>query len=103
MSLYDLTHRSLPLLGLVLFLEEDHYVAPDFIYVLHLMQQTAHSTCSKCNIFSLGTYLKAYNYYSDNKKVCFMEISTLIERTLLNHSLLFFNENQKHFLMILFN
>lgn len=55
--------------GLVLFLEEDHYVAEDFIYVLNLMQQTAHTTCNKCNIFSLGTYLKTYNYYSDNKKM----------------------------------
>lgn len=53
--------------GLVLFLEEDHYVAEDFIHILKLMSKT----CSDkiCNILSLGTYLKTYNYYGDSKKV----------------------------------
>ncbi|ERL94761.1 hypothetical protein D910_12035 [Dendroctonus ponderosae] len=53
--------------GLVLFLEEDHYVAEDFIHILRLMSKT----CSDkiCNILSLGTYLKTYNYYGDSKKV----------------------------------
>lgn len=55
--------------GLVLFLEEDHYVAEDFISVLQLMQKTGKTSCDKCNIYSLGTYLKTYNYYADSKKV----------------------------------
>ncbi|KAK7864801.1 hypothetical protein R5R35_012289 [Gryllus longicercus] len=54
--------------GLVLFLEEDHYVAEDFLHVLRLMQQTAHTSCVHCNILSLGSYLKTYNYYADSKK-----------------------------------
>ncbi|KAK3919406.1 Alpha-1,6-mannosyl-glycoprotein 2-beta-N-acetylglucosaminyltransferase [Frankliniella fusca] len=56
--------------GLVLFLEEDHFVAEDFIHVLRLMQKTCSTNCPQCNILSLGTYLKTYNYYGgDSKKV----------------------------------
>uniref|UniRef100_A0A1B6CUN7 Alpha-1,6-mannosyl-glycoprotein 2-beta-N-acetylglucosaminyltransferase n=1 Tax=Clastoptera arizonana TaxID=38151 RepID=A0A1B6CUN7_9HEMI len=54
--------------GLVLFLEEDHFVAQDFLHILHLMQQTAYASCPTCNILSLGTYLKTYNYFGDTKK-----------------------------------
>uniref|UniRef100_A0A1B0D8H6 Alpha-1,6-mannosyl-glycoprotein 2-beta-N-acetylglucosaminyltransferase n=1 Tax=Phlebotomus papatasi TaxID=29031 RepID=A0A1B0D8H6_PHLPP len=57
--------------GLVVFLEEDHYVAEDFLYLLGLMQKRSHDLCPKCNILSLGTYLKTFNYYtySNNKKL----------------------------------
>ncbi|XP_046489515.1 alpha-1,6-mannosyl-glycoprotein 2-beta-N-acetylglucosaminyltransferase isoform X3 [Neodiprion pinetum] len=54
--------------GMVLFLEEDHYVAEDFLHVLRLMERTCKHSCERCNILSLGTYLKTYNYYADNKK-----------------------------------
>ncbi|XP_055628301.1 alpha-1,6-mannosyl-glycoprotein 2-beta-N-acetylglucosaminyltransferase isoform X1 [Toxorhynchites rutilus septentrionalis] len=54
--------------GLVVFLEEDHYVAEDFLYILELMQQKSQELCPKCNILSLGTYLKTFNYYTYNKK-----------------------------------
>ncbi|CAH1397974.1 unnamed protein product [Nezara viridula] len=54
--------------GLVLFLEEDHYVAEDFLHVLRQMQISCSTACPQCNILSLGTYLKTYNYYGDNKK-----------------------------------
>ncbi|RZC37869.1 alpha-1,6-mannosyl-glycoprotein 2-beta-N-acetylglucosaminyltransferase, partial [Asbolus verrucosus] len=54
--------------GLVVFLEEDHYVAEDFIYVLKLMEKTCKESCKHCNILSLGTYLKTFNYYGDAKK-----------------------------------
>ncbi|KAF4517334.1 hypothetical protein B566_EDAN007287, partial [Ephemera danica] len=54
--------------GLVLFLEEDHYVAEDFIEVLNLMQRAAAANCERCNLFSLGTYLKTYNYYGADAK-----------------------------------
>ena len=52
--------------GLVLFLEEDHYVAEDFLYLLKMMQRKAFELCAKCNIMSLGTYLKTFNYYTYN-------------------------------------
>lgn len=55
--------------GLVLFLEEDHYVAEDFLYLLELMQKRSLELCPKCNILSLGTYLKTFNYYTYNSKV----------------------------------
>ncbi|KAG8238734.1 hypothetical protein J437_LFUL018519 [Ladona fulva] len=54
--------------GLVLFLEEDHYVTEDFIHVLRLMERTRKASCEQCNILSLGTYLKTYNYYGDAKR-----------------------------------
>ncbi|XP_049829645.1 alpha-1,6-mannosyl-glycoprotein 2-beta-N-acetylglucosaminyltransferase isoform X3 [Schistocerca gregaria] len=54
--------------GMVLFLEEDHFVAEDFIHVMHLMERTCKVSCDRCNILSLGTYLKTYNYYGDSKK-----------------------------------
>jgi alpha-1,6-mannosyl-glycoprotein beta-1,2-N-acetylglucosaminyltransferase len=55
--------------GMVLFLEEDHFVAEDFIHVLRLMERTCRTSCDRCNILSLGTYLKTYNYYGESKKV----------------------------------
>ncbi|XP_063703413.1 alpha-1,6-mannosyl-glycoprotein 2-beta-N-acetylglucosaminyltransferase isoform X2 [Culicoides brevitarsis] len=54
--------------GLVVFLEEDHYVAEDFLYVLNMMQQKSRESCPKCNILSLGTYLKTFNYYTYSSK-----------------------------------
>ena len=55
--------------GLVLFLEEDHYVAEDFLYLLEMMQRRTRDLCPHCNILSLGTYLKTFNYYTYNSKV----------------------------------
>ncbi|CAH1103066.1 unnamed protein product [Psylliodes chrysocephalus] len=55
--------------GLVVLLEEDHYVAEDFIHMLRLMERTYKESCRHCNVLSLGTYLKTYNYYADSKKV----------------------------------
>lgn len=54
--------------GMVVFLEEDHYVAEDFLHMLKLMEKTSKEMCAKCNILSLGNYLKTYNYYGDSKK-----------------------------------
>ncbi|KAK6621460.1 hypothetical protein RUM44_001267 [Polyplax serrata] len=58
--------------GLVLFLEEDHYVAEDFIYLLRLMQETARNSCPQCDVYSLGTYQKTYVYYGNSRKVGFL-------------------------------
>uniref|UniRef100_A0A1I8QAC6 Alpha-1,6-mannosyl-glycoprotein 2-beta-N-acetylglucosaminyltransferase n=1 Tax=Stomoxys calcitrans TaxID=35570 RepID=A0A1I8QAC6_STOCA len=55
--------------GLVLFLEEDHYVAEDFLYLLEMMQRRTVDLCPQCNILSLGTYLKTFNYYTYNSKI----------------------------------
>jgi len=53
--------------GPVIFLEEDHYAAEDFLHVLWLQQQLllGKGTCSFCNqarILSLGTYPKMFNH-----------------------------------------
>jgi hypothetical protein len=50
-------------------LEEDHYVAEDFIDILRLMKKATNEHCPRCNILSLGSYLKTYNYYGDSKNV----------------------------------
>lgn len=55
--------------GLVLFLEEDHYVAPDFIYMLQYLQKAQQSSCHFCSVLSLGTYLKNANFPADFNKV----------------------------------
>lgn len=51
-------------LGLVLFLEEDHYLSEDFLHVLKLMKKKADDMCTKCNILTLGTYLDPLDEYS---------------------------------------
>ncbi|KOB58206.1 UDP-N-acetylglucosamine:alpha-6-D-mannoside beta-1,2-N-acetylglucosaminyltransferase II, partial [Operophtera brumata] len=54
--------------GLVLFLEEDHYVAEDFLHMLSLLRSTADRSCAQCEILSLGTYLKTYQYHVNGDK-----------------------------------
>merc|ERR1711997_622635 len=55
--------------GLVLFLEEDHYVAEDFLSILSLMKRERDLHYPNCDILCLGTYLKQTNYKDDHKKV----------------------------------
>lgn len=47
--------------GPFILLEEDHYVAPDFLHVLRLMERNRDS-CRECSMLVLGTYLKSLNY-----------------------------------------
>ncbi|XP_037972038.2 alpha-1,6-mannosyl-glycoprotein 2-beta-N-acetylglucosaminyltransferase isoform X2 [Plutella xylostella] len=54
--------------GPVLFLEEDHYVAEDFLHMLALLRNTADKTCPQCEILCLGTYLKTYQYHLNSDK-----------------------------------
>ncbi|XP_024935689.1 alpha-1,6-mannosyl-glycoprotein 2-beta-N-acetylglucosaminyltransferase isoform X3 [Cephus cinctus] len=54
--------------GMVLFLEEDHYVAEDFLHVLRLMERTCRHSCERCNVLSLGTYIKTYSYYDEGSR-----------------------------------
>ncbi|XP_023016599.2 alpha-1,6-mannosyl-glycoprotein 2-beta-N-acetylglucosaminyltransferase [Leptinotarsa decemlineata] len=55
--------------GPVVFLEEDQYVAEDFIYMLKLMEKHCRIFFKHCNILSLGTYLNAYDYRLDSGRV----------------------------------
>jgi alpha-1,6-mannosyl-glycoprotein beta-1,2-N-acetylglucosaminyltransferase len=51
--------------GLVLFLEEDHYVAEDFLHVLKLMETS--KDCPTCNILTLGNYKSTLSESNSNK------------------------------------
>jgi hypothetical protein len=47
--------------GLKIFFEEDHYVAPDFLHMVKLLDQkckTSPEMADMCDIMSLGTYVK---------------------------------------------
>lgn len=65
---------------MVLFLEEDHYVAEDFIHMLNLLKATADKSCPNCEILSLGTYLKTYQYHVNGDKVSYHHLLSLIEQ-----------------------
>ncbi|XP_076631603.1 alpha-1,6-mannosyl-glycoprotein 2-beta-N-acetylglucosaminyltransferase isoform X1 [Colletes latitarsis] len=68
--------------GMVLFLEEDHYVAEDFLHVLRLMERTCKHSCERCNVLSLGTYLKTYNYFADFSRK-FLGVNSALQKELL--------------------
>ena len=56
--------------GVVAFLEEDHYVTPDFLWVLNLMETLmTRNLCKGCNLLSMGTYLKSWNIRSSHDTV----------------------------------
>jgi len=42
--------------GMVLLIEEDHYVSPDFLHVLRLMSALKGEQYSDCDVLSLGSY-----------------------------------------------
>ncbi|KAK3868998.1 hypothetical protein Pcinc_025659 [Petrolisthes cinctipes] len=44
--------------GHVVFLEEDHYLAPDLLHVLHLMVRLQPTLCKDCLVLTLGNYNK---------------------------------------------
>lgn len=50
--------------GLLLLLEEDYFVAEDFIQTLKLLQETAQKSCDKCNIISLGTHKESIDRHT---------------------------------------
>jgi len=55
--------------GLVLFIEEDHYLAHDFIHVLQQMLKLSKTSCTNCAIFTLGTYDKNPTFVTNSDKV----------------------------------
>ncbi|CDW57230.1 UDP GlcNAc:a 6 D mannoside [Trichuris trichiura] len=44
--------------GWVVFLEEDHYVSPDFLYSFNSIADQMSSVCQDCHIITLGSYLR---------------------------------------------
>lgn len=55
--IFDQLRATKLLNGHLLLLEEDYYVAEDFIHVLKLMQKRSLETCADCSIISLGCSL----------------------------------------------
>ena len=55
--------------GPVIFLEEDHHVAEDFLHVLHLLRDEREKNHKDCDIISMGTYLKSFNFPRTHKAV----------------------------------
>lgn len=49
-----------------MFLEEDHYVAPDFLYVLKLMESQKNELCPECEVYAVGNH-KELNVYENTK------------------------------------
>ncbi|XP_060608709.2 alpha-1,6-mannosyl-glycoprotein 2-beta-N-acetylglucosaminyltransferase [Anolis sagrei] len=48
--------RGLPEPGLLLFLEEDHFLAPDALHVLRRLWDMRQRECPECQVLSLGSY-----------------------------------------------
>ncbi|XP_004738785.1 alpha-1,6-mannosyl-glycoprotein 2-beta-N-acetylglucosaminyltransferase [Mustela nigripes] len=55
--------------GLILFLEEDHYLAPDFYHVFKKMWKLKQEECPECDVLSLGTYTAVRSYHGIADKV----------------------------------
>lgn len=59
--IFDKLSFTRDLNGFLLLLEEDHFVAEDFIHVMSLMKHQMIKTCDKCNVITLGTYDETIN------------------------------------------
>ncbi|XP_067847941.1 alpha-1,6-mannosyl-glycoprotein 2-beta-N-acetylglucosaminyltransferase [Heptranchias perlo] len=55
--------------GLVLFIEEDHYLSPDFYHVLKNMWSLKTESCPDCDLLSLGTYARVSDFTDKTNKV----------------------------------
>ncbi|XP_053462012.1 alpha-1,6-mannosyl-glycoprotein 2-beta-N-acetylglucosaminyltransferase-like [Nycticebus coucang] len=55
--------------GLILFLEEDHYLVPDFYHVFKKMWKLKQQKCPECDVLSLGTYTASCSFNSIADKV----------------------------------
>ncbi|XP_038612559.1 LOW QUALITY PROTEIN: alpha-1,6-mannosyl-glycoprotein 2-beta-N-acetylglucosaminyltransferase [Tachyglossus aculeatus] len=55
--------------GLVLFVEEDHYLAPDFYPVLKMMWEKKRRECPDCDVLSLGAYASPRGFAGHGDKL----------------------------------
>ncbi|GCC25330.1 hypothetical protein chiPu_0003740 [Chiloscyllium punctatum] len=55
--------------GLVLFIEEDHYLSPDFYHVMKNMWRLKTESCPDCDILTLGTYTRVSDFTDKASKV----------------------------------
>ncbi|XP_051833861.1 alpha-1,6-mannosyl-glycoprotein 2-beta-N-acetylglucosaminyltransferase [Antechinus flavipes] len=55
--------------GLIVFLEEDHYLSPDFFHVLKKMWKLKPQECPECDVLSLGSYSVSRSFFGKADKV----------------------------------
>lgn len=55
--------------GLVLFIEEDHYLSPDFYYVLKKMWNKKTEECPDCDVLTIGSYARLQSFAEKADKV----------------------------------
>ncbi|XP_075700126.1 alpha-1,6-mannosyl-glycoprotein 2-beta-N-acetylglucosaminyltransferase [Rhinoderma darwinii] len=55
--------------GLILLIEEDHYLAPDFYYLLKKMWNRKNEECPDCDVMTLGTYARLQTFSEKADKV----------------------------------
>ncbi|XP_072284195.1 alpha-1,6-mannosyl-glycoprotein 2-beta-N-acetylglucosaminyltransferase [Pyxicephalus adspersus] len=59
--------------GLILFIEEDHYLSPDFYYVLKNMWSKKIEECPDCDVLTIGSYVRPPTFAEKAEK---MEVKT---------------------------
>ena len=67
--MFDKLRETKNYTGYVIFLEEDHFVAPDFLEVARQLIQLKRSQCSSCDFINLGMYNKVRNYAGVSHRV----------------------------------
>ena len=67
-TVFDWLHATRDFNGYVFFLEEDHYVSPDFVQVTKKLIILKQTSCQDCDFINLGNYQKA-NYGISGKQV----------------------------------
>ena len=68
-TVFDKLRETEKYTGYVLFLEEDHYVAPDFLEVARQLIELRRTQCKDCDFINLGMYNKVRNYAGVAQKV----------------------------------
>lgn len=58
-----------------MFLEEDHFVAPDILYMLKLMETQTSELCPKCKVFVVGNH-RELNIYENTKADSVSELNS---------------------------
>ena len=61
-TVFDRLHETQNYTGYVVFLEEDHFVAPDFLEVAKQLIGMSKTQCTDCDFINLGMYNKVRNY-----------------------------------------
>lgn len=71
-TVFDRLYETQNYSGYVIFLEEDHIVAPDFIEVAKQLIGMRNSQCTDCDFINLGMYNKVKNYAGVAHRVSYM-------------------------------